>query len=47
MRRYFTHANVLQGVLLIGWIVFNMVRKNVSFALISLVPLPLMFFATT
>lgn len=42
----FALINVLQGMLLIGWIVFNMVRKNASFALISLVPLPLMFFAT-
>lgn len=38
--------NVVQGVLLIVWTVYMMFAKNVPFALISLVTLPLMFIAT-
>ncbi|MCB0029004.1 MAG: ABC transporter ATP-binding protein, partial [Anaerolineales bacterium] len=34
------------GVLLIVWIVYNMLTRSWSFALISLVTLPLMFVAT-
>ena len=39
-------VSVVQGVLLIVWIVYNMVSRSWSFALISLVTLPLMFVAT-
>ncbi|MFQ5399554.1 MAG: ABC transporter ATP-binding protein [Anaerolineae bacterium] len=39
-------VSVVQGVLLIGWIVYTMFSKSVPFAIISLVTLPLMFFAT-
>ena len=42
----FALISVLQGVLLIGWIVVNMLRKNLPFAAISLITLPAMFFAT-
>ncbi|KAA3660593.1 MAG: ABC transporter ATP-binding protein [Chloroflexi bacterium] len=37
---------VVQGVLLIVWIIYTMFSKSVPFALISLVTLPLMFMAT-
>ena len=39
-------VSVLQGALQIVWTVWVMVRLNAPFALISLVTLPLMFFAT-
>ncbi|MCA9986684.1 MAG: ABC transporter ATP-binding protein [Anaerolineales bacterium] len=39
-------VSVIQGVLLIVWIVYNMLTRSWSFALISLVTLPLMFVAT-
>jgi ATP-binding cassette subfamily B protein len=39
-------VSVVQGTLLILWIIYNMVTKSWSFALISLVTLPLMFIAT-
>ena len=39
-------VSVLQGGLLIGWIVVRMFRLNAPFALISLATLPLMFIAT-
>ncbi len=42
----FALVNVIQGGLLIVWIVFTMFRKSVAFSLISLVTLPLMFIAT-
>ena len=42
----FALINVIQGGLLIVWIVFNMFRKSVPFSLISLITLPLMFIAT-
>ena len=42
----FALMQVLQGGLLIGWVVVTMLRKNVPFALVSLVTLPLMFVAT-
>ncbi len=38
--------SVLQGILLIGWIVIRMARLNVPFSIISLSMLPLMFIAT-
>ena len=39
-------VSVIQGMLLIVWIVYNMVTRSWSFALVSLVTLPLMFVAT-
>jgi ATP-binding cassette subfamily B multidrug efflux pump len=39
-------VSVLQGGLLIGWIIVRMFSLNAAFALISLVTLPLMFIAT-
>lgn len=39
-------VSVIQGALLILWIIYTMFSKSVSFALISLVTLPLMFIAT-
>jgi len=39
-------VSVFQGLLLIVWVVFTMFRLNATFALISLVTLPLMFFVT-
>lgn len=39
-------VSVLQGALLIVWIIVTMMRKSVPFALISLITLPLMFIAT-
>ena len=42
----FALVNVLQGVLLIGWVVVTMLRKNLPFAAISLITLPFMFYAT-
>jgi ATP-binding cassette subfamily B protein len=38
--------NILQGVLLIGWIIVRMFRLNALFALISLITLPFMFITT-
>ncbi len=37
---------VVQGILLIVWIIYTMFSKSIPFALISLVTLPLMFIAT-
>lgn len=39
-------VSVVQGVLLIAWIVFTMFSRSVPFAFISLITLPLMFIAT-
>jgi ATP-binding cassette, subfamily B, multidrug efflux pump len=39
-------VNVIQGILLIGWIVFEMVRKNAPLSAVTLVTLPLMIVAT-
>ena len=39
-------VNVIQGILLIVWIVFEMVRKNAPLSLVTLVTLPLMIVAT-
>ena len=39
-------VSVIQGGLLIVWIVYNMLAKSVAFALVSLITLPLMFIAT-
>ena len=39
-------VSVIQGGLLIVWIIYNMVARSWSFALISLLTLPLMFVAT-
>lgn len=39
-------VSVMQGGLLILWIVYTMLSKSIPFALISLVTLPLMFIAT-
>ncbi|RMG95590.1 MAG: ABC transporter ATP-binding protein [Chloroflexi bacterium] len=39
-------VSVVQGVLLIGWIVYQMLSRSFAFALISLVTLPLMVLAT-
>jgi ATP-binding cassette subfamily B protein len=39
-------VQVLSGALLIAWIVFDMVRLNVAYALLSLVILPFMIWAT-
>ncbi|MEW5987222.1 MAG: ABC transporter ATP-binding protein [Chloroflexota bacterium] len=39
-------VSVVQGVLLIVWIVYTMFTKSVAYALISLVTLPLMFITT-
>lgn len=40
-------VSVIQGALLIVWIVYNMLSKSWAFALISLVTLPFMIIATT
>ena len=39
-------VSVVQGALLIVWIIYNMLARSWAFALISLVTLPLMFIAT-
>ncbi len=39
-------VGVVQGVLLIVWIAYNMLAKSVAYALISLAVVPLMFIAT-
>ncbi len=39
-------VSVVQGLLLIVWVIYNMLSKSWAFALISLVTLPLMFIAT-
>ncbi|MCP4425782.1 MAG: ABC transporter ATP-binding protein [Chloroflexi bacterium] len=38
--------SVIQGMLLIVWIVYNMLNRSWAFALVSLITLPLMFIAT-
>jgi ATP-binding cassette subfamily B protein len=42
----FALINVLSGGLLIGWIAYNMLRKSVGYALVSLAVVPLMAVAT-
>ncbi len=42
----FALINVLSGLLLIGWIGYNMLSRSVSYALISLAVVPLMVVAT-
>lgn len=42
----FALLNVVQGVLLLGWIVYTMFSKNIPFSIISLITLPIMFIAT-
>ncbi len=42
----FALVNVASGVLLIGWIIFNMLAKSPAFALISLSVVPLMWVST-
>ncbi len=42
----FALINVTQGSLLIGWIVVKMFSRNIPFSVISLLTLPIMFFAT-
>ena len=39
-------VSVIQGILLIVWIIYTMLARSVAFALISLITLPLMFMAT-
>ena len=39
-------VSVIQGILLIVWIVYTMLSRSIPFALISLTTLPLMFIAT-
>ena len=42
----FALVNVLQGSLLIVWVVITMFSKSIPFSLVSLIPLPFMFIAT-
>ncbi|MDX1665523.1 MAG: ABC transporter ATP-binding protein [Candidatus Promineifilaceae bacterium] len=42
----FALVQVAQGILLIVWVVYAMLSKNLPFALVSLLPLPFMFLAT-
>ncbi len=42
----FALINVVSGILLIGWVAFNMLTKSVPFALVSLAVIPVMLFAT-
>lgn len=42
----FALVNVASGVLLLGWIIYNMFTKNVVFALLSVMVAPLMLLAT-
>lgn len=42
----FALVNVVSGVLLLGWIAYNMVTKNLPFALLSVSVAPLMLIAT-
>lgn len=39
-------VSVIQGAIFIVWIIYNMLSRSWAFALVSLVTLPLMFFAT-
>lgn len=39
-------VNVVQGALLIVWIVYTMMSKSIPYSLVSLITLPLMFIAT-
>jgi ATP-binding cassette subfamily B multidrug efflux pump len=43
----FALINVISGILLIGWVAFNMLTKSVPFALVSLAVIPVMLLATT
>ncbi len=42
----FALLNVISGILLIGWVAFNMLTKSVAFALVSLAVIPFMLIAT-
>lgn len=42
----FALVNVIGGILLLVWIAYNMLTKNLPFALLSMVVTPLMLFAT-
>jgi ATP-binding cassette subfamily B protein len=42
----FALVNVVSGILLIGWIIFNMLTRSIPFALISLAVIPLMVIST-
>lgn len=42
----FALVNVASGILLLGWIAYNMVAKNLPFALLSMAVAPLMLIAT-
>ncbi|MEI6290140.1 MAG: ABC transporter ATP-binding protein [Chloroflexota bacterium] len=42
----FALVNVASGVLLLGWIAYNMLSKNIPFALLSMAVTPLMIIAT-
>ena len=42
----FALVNVFSGVLLIGWVSYNMITTNLPFALLSLAVAPVMFIAT-
>ena len=42
----FALVNVVQGVLLIGWVAYRMMSKNLGYALVSLAIVPVMFAAT-
>ncbi len=42
----FALINVVSGILLIGWVAFNMLTKSVPFALVSLAVIPVMLIAT-
>lgn len=42
----FALVNVASGILLLGWIAYNMLSKNIPFALLSMAVTPLMIIAT-
>ena len=42
----FVLVNLVSGFLLLGWIAYNMLSRNLPFALLSMVVAPLMFIAT-
>jgi ATP-binding cassette subfamily B protein len=42
----FVLVQVVRGVLIIGWLIFTMLRRNVPFALITMTTVPLMILAT-
>jgi len=43
----FALINVISGILLISWVIFNMFSRSVPFALVSLAVIPLMVVSTT